>query len=361
MDSTDLLHLPHYLIGYSALDRYFDRVPGINQYAVVVGDLVTLARASSRISYPGLDNWDAAIHGDAGTLYLRCVESTEAVSEHPLPVMNLLYSPHEHKFLDRFGVYRKLRSTAVAPADLTELKDCEVLDAAVLAARHGYHVPKPLRSARDWRLQPDPERLRMLWIDVLTGPTPWLGLEVLMETGFIQAFWPKLAQMNTTAHAKEFHPEGNVWEHSLETLRYRKTSDPLLSTALLLHDAGKPFAERTPERAFDRHAEIGAAITREHLSALEFPRSFIDDAAFLVRHHMLPGLVARLPVYRTQHVMRSNLFPLLLELYRCDLSSTYRGPDGYYRACRAYRAFLKNTDNPFRTSEGRKLVQLYVE
>jgi poly(A) polymerase len=59
--------------------------------------------------------------------------------------------------------------------------------------------------------------------------------------------------------------------------------------------------------------------------------------------------------------MRSRLFPILLELYRCDLSSTFRGPDGYYRACRIYRSFLKNVSNPFRDAAGKKLVKLYVD
>lgn len=361
MNSTDLLHLPHYFVGSSALDRYFNRSPGPNQYAVVIADLVELARASALLTYPGLEDWDGAIHTENGSLYLRCVESTGAVSKHPLPVMNLLYNPRDRKFLDRFGVYRKLRGSTVGPADLHELDDTTVLDAAVLSARHGYHVPRSLRGPRIWTLQPDAERLRMLWVDLLTGCTPWLGLELLMESGFVTAYWPKLAEMNSTAHSKEYHPEGNVWAHSLETLRYRKTCDPVLSTALLLHDCGKPYAERTPARAFDRHAEIGAGIARALLSDMGFPESFIERVRFLVRHHMLPGLLSRLPVYRTQHVMRSPLFPLLLELYRCDLSAAYQGPGGYYQACRTYRSFLKNTENPFRTPEGRKLVQLYVD
>ncbi len=364
MNSLDHITLPHYLIGSSALDRYFRRTPGRNQYALVVGDLVELARGASAVTYPGLDDWDAAIHTGSGSLYLRCVDSIETVPWHPLPVMNFLYNAHERSFVDRFGVYRKLRDSALAPSDLperAEVTDSTILDAAVLAARHGYHVPRSLHAERSWRLQLTAEHARMLWIDIVTGAAPWLGLQLLMESGFIEHYWPKLAQMNATPHAKEFHPEGNVWQHSLETLRYRKAYGALLSSALLLHDCGKPFAERTAQRAFDSHAEIGAAIARDFLAGLGFPREFTEDVWFLIRHHMLPGLVSQLPVFRTQHVMRSRLFPLLLELYRCDLSSTYRGPDGYYRACRTYRAFLKNTENPFRTPEGRKLVQLYVE
>jgi poly(A) polymerase len=76
---------------------------------------------------------------------------------------------------------------------------------------------------------------------------------------------------------------------------------------------------------------------------------------------MLPPFIAKLATYRTEHVMSSPLFPLLLELYRCDVSATYRGPDGYYEACKVYRRFLRNKSNPFRNADGKKLLRLYVE
>jgi poly(A) polymerase len=70
---------------------------------------------------------------------------------------------------------------------------------------------------------------------------------------------------------------------------------------------------------------------------------------------MLAGLIKTLPAYRTESVMASPLFPLLLEVYRCDLSSTFRGPDGYYEACKVYRAFLKHRKNPYRGADGKKI------
>jgi poly(A) polymerase len=59
--------------------------------------------------------------------------------------------------------------------------------------------------------------------------------------------------------------------------------------------------------------------------------------------------------------MAHPLFPVLLELYRCDLESSYRGPSAYYKACRIYRSYLKNSNNPYRGADGKKLVRLYVD
>jgi poly(A) polymerase len=67
---------------------------------------------------------------------------------------------------------------------------------------------------------------------------------------------------------------------------------------------------------------------------------------------MMPAAIDRLPYYKKKEVIEDPLFPLLLELYRCDLSSSFHGLDGYYEACRYYKGFMKNKKNPYRQSDG---------
>jgi hypothetical protein len=52
---------------------------------------------------------------------------------------------------------------------------------------------------------------------------------------------------------------------------------------------------------------------------------------------------------------------MLLELHKCDELTAFRGLDGYYEACAAYKAWLKNARNPWRGSDGRKLARAYLE
>jgi len=87
---------------------------------------------------------------------------------------------------------------------------------------------------------------------ILGSGNPEKGLALLAEAGFVTEVWPELAAMAGIPHGKDFHPEGNVWEHTLATLTYRKRPDLVLSLALLLHDSGKPDAEGAGGEALRR-------------------------------------------------------------------------------------------------------------
>ena len=183
---------------------------------------------------------------------------------------------------------------------------------------------------------------------------PEKGLELLRRSGFLERYWPEIHGLCSVEHTKDYHPEGDAWRHTLETFSHRKSHEPLLSLALLLHDSGKPEAVENEGRRFDRHSELGEKTARSFLKRLAYPSSTVEDVCFLVRNHMLPSALPRIPPHSIERTLLHPLFPTLLELYRCDELSTFRGPEGYYEACAAYKAYLKNARNPYRGNDGRK-------
>lgn len=357
----DTAGLRYFYAAYSALDRYFRHSSGDNLYIAVDGSLIDLARALGELEYPGLEDWDAATPAGEGFIYYRCLHDEHPRRRLSFGILDFLYDPAAATFMDPSDAYPALRGRSAPEVNPNASALDIVLDAAVLTSRYGYTF-----EASDLpelgHLPTVPVAIeRRLLVDLLGSRDAARGLQLLFDTGFVEQIWPELARMNTTDHSKEHHPEGNVWEHSIETLHYRKTPDLLLSLGLLFHDVGKPVSTRTRDRVFDGHAEMGADLARRFLTRLGFSRELTADVAWLVKNHMFPGAIDRLPPHRTEKLMGSRLFPILLELYRCDLSSTFRGPDGYYRACRVYRSFLKNVSNPFRDAAGKKLVKLYVD
>ncbi len=349
------------LHSYSALDYYYSGTLSNPLHIRFAGSLADIARGFDNVDFPGMEGCDAAAGFDEYTCLISCIDEDEPVRREPFTLQNFSYNPHRGVFLDPFNVYEDVKSRRLRLFDESALDERMVLAGAVLSSRYApwdeeYYRDAPVQWSNFSTLEQ-----RFLLEQILQGKHAHRGLKVLMDTGFIHKFWPELASMGGIDHAKEHHPEGDVWQHTLETFRYRKTTDFALSLGLLLHDAGKPEARRGNGNAFDQHAQIGASMARRFVSRLGFDNEILSETEFLVREHMLPAFIPKLPAYRTEKAMSSPWFPKLLELYRCDLSSTFRGPDAYYEACKTYRRFLKYKKNPFRTAEGKKQLRLFVE
>ncbi len=376
LDHLEALPYPTLLYSTSSLDIYFGKPESSTLYVYTEGDLIELVKVFSNLEYPGTSFADAMLTAEEGTVMFKTVEDIAKPPQLPFAPSNLYYAPKGKKYVDPYGVYPEVRNRRLvfAESDSSDgmiVRDWRMFaDTAVLLSRYDFDVDEVSEELVDTAahadlervLQPDgPESQRRLLVELFESRNPKAGLRFLRRVGYIDVHWNDLSAMYNVSHTKDHHPEGNVWEHTLETFRYRKDTNLALSLGLLFHDAGKPYALPNEGRLFDRHSQIGAQIASRFLRRLGFSERLVGNVLFLVREHMLPGFLHRLPTYRTERVMGSELFPLLLELYRCDLSSTYRGPSGYYRACKVYRSYLKNVRNPFRTSDGKKILRRYVE
>jgi poly(A) polymerase len=355
---------------FTALDAYFGLKSSSIRFGLANCALQDLASVFDDIRYPGTHYADAALPpralpeggGNAGddegsALYLRCADSAAEAESAAFAQLDLLRDPGRDVFLDPRGVYPSLREKIAVPRPAEPER--QLFESAVLASRYHYELDEA-------RLPPAPrdfgvEAQRDLLTLMLTGARPERGLELLRKAGFVEAYWPELASLAGTVQSKDYHPEGDAWAHTLETFRHRKLPELGLSLALLLHDAGKPKASESEGRRFDRHAEIGRTVAERFMSRLGFSAPIMSEVSFLVRYHMMPAALPRLPANRLEGVIDDPRFPILLELYRCDELSTFRGPDGYYEACAAYRVWLKNARNPWRGADGKKLVRMYVE
>jgi poly(A) polymerase len=354
-------------------------------------DITVLARRFENLRFPGVEVADAAVDTKDGTCYFRCLEEHEnGQSSFPeneqssFSLLSFTYNWKTLRFQDPLGVYPLLREIRtkkdfpnrnfypiepvnVFPMELPKISRSGndryklIMNAALLLARYGFEAQiNEALSESSTGAPPGPEMIRVFLCSLLVSPNPELGMELLKNTGFLSELWPELACFNEVDQSKEFHPEGNVWNHTLETFRYRKADasgafDLRLSLALLLHDIGKPISASFGNHRFDGHAEIGARAAARFLERLEFEPSLINDIFYLVKNHMLPAALKRLPLTKTAEIMASPLFPTLLELYRCDESSSFKGLDCYHENTAAYQAYLKNLKNPYRSADGKKM------
>jgi poly(A) polymerase len=362
--------LKFYESSFTALDAYHGVGPAPIRFVLAEGSLVDLARSGEKLDYPGLSYADAAIGSSASSLgrvsgegekpptYIRLVDTLAEAEGAAFAVLDLLRDPAGRGlFHDPKGIYPLLREKDLEPRPAPA--EDSLFEAAGLLSRYDYELP------RTWAPQVPRDfpqgAQRDLLVLILTGKTPERGFEFLKERGFIEAYWPELGELFGVDQSKDFHPEGDVWAHTMETFRHRKLPELRLSLALLLHDSGKPRASSAGGRRFDRHAELGSGVAERFLRRLGFPPGLIADVSYLVRYHMLPAALPRLPLEKGIEGVDEPLFPLLLELYKCDELSSFKGPEGYYEACAAYRSHLKNNRNPWRNPEAQRLARIYVE
>ncbi|GHV37588.1 hypothetical protein AGMMS49546_05830 [Spirochaetia bacterium] len=378
------------ICGFSAIDRYlgWDSLP----FVLIETDagLSDLARHFEGLRFPGASLADGAVEQDGRCYFFRCIDSEDRSphSQGHRPSYKLLGFNQDWKtrrFRDPWGFYPLLRqirdgapfSTAAMPSPPPFWEDPgterrrAIMDGALILARYSLEEEKRIGEINHIAAliqtlpegpAPGEEEQRTLLMGLLASPRPGFGLELLKASGFIAELWPELALLDDVDHSKEFHPEGNVWKHTMETFRYRKTAvnsgtayDLRLSLGLLLHDVGKPISVSSGSHRFEGHAELGARQARNFLERLGFEKSLIGDIYYLVKNHMLPAALPRLPLIRTGEIMESPLFPTLMELYRCDESSSFKGLDGYYESSAAYQSYLRNRRNPYRSADGKKI------
>ena len=141
------------------------------------------------------------------------------------------------------------------------------------------------------------EELRRLLVD---GRHPGRGLALLRTTGLVR-FFPELAALIDTPQDREWHPEGDVWCHTLlvvdraAALRRGDDDDLALMLAALCHDLGKPLCTQPRDGRVisPGHDRLGERPTRALLERLRAPHRLIDRVCALVRDHLAPALFVK--------------------------------------------------------------------
>lgn len=353
--SLQAARIPFAEYGPTAIDSFLG-VPARAPVAFILAEcgIVDLARVFEFLFYPGLPYADAALGEEQCGIEarFRCVEDVARDKVGSSPLMDFRRDPSTGIYRDPSDAYQVLRKGRLQK--ISRLHENALFEAALMAAR----FPAPENAAPE--TFPVPPDMSPLWQKdllalILQSPHSSQALELLRASGFMKAYWPELDDLLRVDHSKEFHPEGGGWLHTMQALDCRKDFGLGLSLAILLHDIGKPRSESRGGKKFDGHAEIGAKMASSFLRRLGFPPAVISDAAFMIRWHMLVAALPSVPVSGIRDIVFDPRFTDLLELYRCDEFSSFKGPDGYHAACAAYKACMKNRRNPYRDENGRKL------
>src|SRR5207245_4695038 len=84
------------------------------------------------------------------------------------------------------------------------------------------------------------ERIRDELVRLLVVPGRAKGVRLLHASGLLQAVLPEVAATAGVPQPPEFHPEGDVFTHTVLALEHLRNPSPVLAMATLLHDIRKP-------------------------------------------------------------------------------------------------------------------------
>lgn len=339
------------LHGSSAVEMYLDNQTGHHLDIITDQGMIDLARNFDSLDFPGLPSSDALLKEKTASFYFS--QKFNFRTSRFWPIQDFYYDIKRDCFIDPSNVLPLIKKRIFG--DLIQEPQTEEdiwalwSHIIILTGRLGFTLRKEiLNQLPEIKRSPASTLQKKLLSMILTGKYPQEAFFLAQKSGILTLCWPELAALSRIDHHKDFHPEGNVWQHTLCTLVCRKdNSDIDLSLALLLHDLGKQEAAQKEGKRFYQHAQLGGPLARNFLRRLDYNPDRIKRIVFLVENHMLPAAIKDLPDYRIRDRLKNPLFPKLLEVFRCDLLSTYGDPEDYYRACKFYKAFLRRQNNPY--------------
>jgi putative nucleotidyltransferase with HDIG domain len=174
------------------------------------------------------------------------------------------------------------------------------------------------------------ERVREELVRILTEGGARRGFELLDASGMLADLLPEVAAMKGVDQPPQYHPEGDVWRHTLLLLEQLHQPSSTLAWGALLHDVGKPPTFRVAGRIrFDGHVEEGVRLAHGILTRLRFSREEMEQVEALVNNHMRFKDVSRMKESTLKRFLRLPQFDEHLELHRLDTMSSNQRLENY--------------------------------
>ena len=267
----------------------------------------------------------------------------EDVLRRDFTINGLLLDTRTNDVLDYVGGRDDLRARiirAIGEPERRFREDKLRLVRAVRFAARFHFVIEPETAAAIRRLAPEilvvsAERLRDELTKILTEGAARRGFELLDELGLLSHVLPEIARMKGVQQPTQFHPEGDVWIHTLLMLEMLPAgASPTLAWGTLLHDVGKPptFAPPTgPEGRirFDGHVEVGTKMAEDICRRFRFSNDDTEQIAALVANHLRFKDVLQMRQSTLKRFLRLPRFEEHLELHRLDCLSSHRNLENY--------------------------------
>ena len=316
--------------------------------------------ATFRYDGPYLDGRRPA-HVRYGTL-------EEDILRRDFTVNGMVYDPVADRVIDLVEGRKDLEGRLIRaignPRERFEEDRLRMIRAVRLAASLGFSIEEEtfdaIRELAATLTQISWERIGEEITRILSEGGARRGFELLDSAGLLAVVLPEIAAMKGVEQSPDYHPEGDVWTHTLLALSHLERPTETLAYGCLLHDVGKPVCvQRAGERVtFYGHTERGAEIAQEVLKRLKRSRATRERVGYLVRNHLRHTQAPKMRLSTLKRFLGEEGIDELLELTRIDALSA-NGDLQYYLFCKQKLAEFKTEEiHPEPLVRGRDLIEM---
>jgi poly(A) polymerase len=346
-----------------AVQKLFSQtLPVGSQFGVIIVVLEREAFAVSTFRYDGpyLDGRHPS-HVRYGTL-------EEDILRRDFTINGMMYDPERDAVIDlvegRKDLDRRIIRAIGAPEERFQEDRLRMVRAVRFAASLGFTIEE--NTLRAIRAQA-PAIARIAWerigdeiTRILTEGAAKRGFEILDESGLLAVIFPEITAMKGVEQTPDYHPEGDVFTHTLIALGHLERPTETLAYGCLLHDVGKPvcFQKAGEKITFYGHTDKGADIAVEALKRLKRSRAVWERVAYLVKNHLRHTQAPKMRLSTLKRFLGEEGIEELLELTRIDALSS-NGDLGYYEFCKQKLSELNQEEiHPQPLLGGKDLIEL---
>jgi len=256
-------------------------------------------------------------------------------------VNGMFYDPIDDRVIDFVGGKNDLDQKIIRAIGNPEKRFAEdhlrMLRAVRFAFTLGFKIEPDTRAAIEKHAADlakiSTERIENEFSRILTESLrPGDALRELVDLGLMEQILPELLPMIGQQQPPQFHPEGDVFEHTALMLNLMNHPARTLAYAVLLHDIGKPAtAFKGEDRLrFHGHERKSAEMAEEILRRLRLPAKEIRQIVKAIEGHMRFKDVQKMNRSTLRKLLGADTFDLELELHRIDCEGSHGILDNYH-------------------------------
>lgn len=268
---------------------------------------------------------------DSGGGLAACFAADAALRDFTI---NALALTAEGEVIDPFGgladLEQKILRSVGRPEERLAEDVVRALRAPRFAVRFGLEIEDGLKTAicnvadRIGCVAQERITAEILKMAALDGQGFATAVELMDDLGLLREVLPEVHALKGLAQPPEWHPEGDVFEHTMAALRCNPSRDPQLNLAILFHDAGKPQAYRLLDGRHTHHGHdrIGREVVAAAARRLGLGKILGQRLAFVAGEHMRAKLLGEMKPSKVKRLVEDPAWPLLKEATLCDCAAS---------------------------------------